>query len=94
MATTSIEGWFKSNRNKFLPILPKPFMAILVLFIAACRASAALRLISTPSVEAVLGQDHFQCPIGLKPGQRRVDFRVALRQLARRGGVRARIARR
>jgi hypothetical protein len=30
MATTSIEGWFKSNRNKFLPILPKPFMAILV----------------------------------------------------------------
>jgi hypothetical protein len=23
-------GWFKSNRNRFRPILPKPFMAILV----------------------------------------------------------------
>jgi hypothetical protein len=30
MATTSIVGWFKSNRNRFRPILPKPFMAILV----------------------------------------------------------------
>jgi len=30
MATTSMVGWFKSNRNKLRPILPKPFIATLV----------------------------------------------------------------